>query len=379
VTTRRIVDLSDLPVIDGHCHPLLLDPWTLTPDEFLGLFTEARADTMTDHIPHTGYFRRALRDFARRLGTEATVDAIVERRSQLGAVPACRRLSEGRVAALLVDTGYPPGAMPLGLMRQALPTTVHEVFRVETCAQSLLAKGLVYEEFLAAFREDLRAAARGAVAFKSIIAYRSGLAIQAWTADEASRAHRVAMTRVRAGGSTRLTEKPLLDTLVEVTLDVCQESGRPLQVHTGFGDPDIDLLQANPLLLRPILENPRWAGVRIIALHMGYPYFREAAFMAAVWPRLHVDLSLALPFLGAGAIFPLIEMISLAPSSKLLYGSDLGGLPELFAFSADWSRTTLGEALGWLVERGDLSPEDARGVGRQILAGNARALYGLSS
>ena len=59
--------------------------------------------------------------------------------------------------------------------------------------------------------------------------------------------------------------------------------------------------------------------------------------------------------------------------------SDLGGLPELFALSADWSRTTLGEALGWLVKRGDLSPEDARGVGRQILAGNARTLYGLSS
>ena len=227
VMTRRIVDLSDLPVIDGHCHPLLLDPWTVAPDEFLGLFTEGRADTMTEHIPHTGYFYSALRDFARRLGTEEGSMPSLSAGANWGcpSLPQAQRKPGGGPAR---RHGYPPGAMPLGLMRQALPTTVHARSRVETCAQSLLEKGLVYEEFLVAFREDLRAAARGAVAFKSIIAYRSGLAIQAWTADEASRAHRVAMARVQAGGSTRLTEKPLLDTLVEVTLDVCQESGRPL-------------------------------------------------------------------------------------------------------------------------------------------------------
>jgi len=186
------------------------------------------------------------------------------------------------------------------------------------------------------------------------------------------------VARVHAGGSTRLTEKPLLDTLVETTLDVCRETGHPLQLHTGFGDPDVDLLQANPLLLRPVLEDPRWARVPIVVLHMAYPYFREAAFMAAVWPQLHVDLSLALPFLGAGGVSPLIDMLSLAPSSKLLYGSDLGGLPELFALSADWARANLGEALSWLVERGDIDLEDARRVGRQILTDNATALYRLS-
>jgi predicted TIM-barrel fold metal-dependent hydrolase len=53
---------------------------------------------------------------------------------------------------------------------------------------------------------------------------------------------------------------------------------------------------------------------------MAYPYFREAAFLAAVWPQVHLDLSLALPLLGAGAVAPLIEILALAPASKLLYG-----------------------------------------------------------
>ena len=378
MTPSRSVDLSDLPAVDGHCHPLLSDPWALEPEGFLNLLTEARADEMPRHVPHTGYFRRAIRDLARRLDTDPTVEAVLQRRRQLGAEAACRTLTESRVAALLVDTGHPPEAMLLAVMRLALPCVIHEIFRIETCAQSLLPKGLAYEEFLPIFREELRAGARRSVAFKSIIAYRSGLAIRAWTPDEAARAYQGALARVQAGGSARLTEKPLLDTLVEVALDVCRETGRPLQIHTGFGDPDIDLLQANPLLLRPVLEDPRWAHVRIVALHMAYPYFREAAFMAAAWPQFYVDLSLALPFLGPGAVPPLVEMLSLAPSSKLLYGSDLGGLPELYALSADWGRAILGEALGSLVERGEITADEGRQIGCQILVENATALYGLS-
>ncbi len=110
---------------------------------------------------------------------------------------------------------------------------------------------------------------------------------------------------------------------------------------------------------------------------MAYPYTREAAFMTAVWPQVHLDLSLALPFLGPGALFPLLEILSLAPLSKLMYGSDVSGLPELFALAAEWARATLGEALGWLVERDGLDERAAAAAGRAILSDNARALYGL--
>jgi predicted TIM-barrel fold metal-dependent hydrolase len=377
MTTERRVALADLPVVDGHCHPLLPDPLALGAGDFLSFFTEAREDTMAVHVQHTGLLQRAIRGLGGRLGVHADIDRILERRRQVGVESGCRTLTESRVAALLVDTGYPPEAMAIDSMRKILPCRVHEVFRIETCAQSLLVENLPYEEFLAVFREQLRAAAAHVVAFKSIIAYRSGLAIRPWTADHISQAYRTVTTRVQAGGTTRLTEQPLLDTLVTATLEVCRDTGRPLQFHSGFGDPDVDLLQANPILLRSVLEDQRWASVPIVALHMSYPYFREAAYLASVWPRFYVDLSLALPFLGAGAMLPLVEMISLAPSSKLLYGSDLRGLPELFALSADWGRATLADALSWLVDRGDMDADEARQVGRRILAENAIDLYRL--
>ena len=379
VTLAPPVDLSDLPAVDGHCHPLLPHPWDVAPARFLALFTEAPPDRMSRHIPHTGYFRRALRELAQRLATDATVDAILARRRQLGAEPACRSVGEGGVTALLADTGYPPEAMPLAEMRRLLPCAIHEVFRIETCAEALIVKGLAYEEFLEAFREALRGGARHAVAFKSIIAYRSGLAIRWWAPAEAAGAYRAVIARVQAGGSARLIEQPLLDTLLETALEVCRDTARPLQLHTGFGDPDIDLLQANPLLLRPVLEDPRWQDVSIVALHMAYPYHREAAYLASVWPGFHVDLSLAMVFLGAAAVLPLVEMLALAPASKLLYGSDVHGLPELFALSAEWGRASLGEALGWLVERGGITVEEGRRMGGQILSGNAATLYRLPS
>jgi len=372
-----IVDLSDLSVVDGHCHPLLPDPWAVSPAALLDRFSEGRPGSMAAHVPHTGYYRRAVRALAALYQVEPIPEAILARRRTLGPEIARRLLVERGVAALLVDTGYPPQAMSLAEMRGLLPCPIHEVFRIEGCAEALLTRALPYPEFLEAVRRELRAATERCVALKTIIAYRSGLAVRAWNPDEIGDAYGRALGRGQAGGGWRLTEKPLLDSLFAEALAVASATGRPLQIHTGFGDPDIDLLQANPLLLRPILEDPAWAGVRLVLLHMAYPYCREAGFMAAVWPQVFVDLSQMPMFLGAGSVPPLLEILALAPASKLLYGSDVGALPELFGLAADWTRAALGEALGWLVERGELTVEEARATGRRILSENALALHGL--
>jgi predicted TIM-barrel fold metal-dependent hydrolase len=373
------VDLSAIPLVDGHCHPLLRDPADVSIETFLDLFSEGRPGTMRGHVIHTGYYRRAIRALASRLGVAPTVEAVLEaRRRHLGPDTARAQFAAAGIAALLVDTGYPAdGGMPLAEMHRRLGCAVHEVFRIETAAERLLERRLPYDEFIAAFRGALAEAAPRCVAFKTIIAYRTGLDVRAWSDEECRASYARALAAVPSAGRPRLADKPLLDRLVEITLEAARETSRPIQVHSGFGDPDIDLLRANPLLLRPILEDARWASVGLVLLHMAYPYTREAAFMTSVWPQIHLDISLALPFLGAGAHFPLIEILSLAPSSKLTYGSDVSALPELFALSAEWGRSALGDALGWLVERDGLAPAEAARMGRAILSDNARTLYAL--
>jgi hypothetical protein len=370
------MDLSALPVVDGHCHPLFVDPSALDADQLLDLLSEGRPGTMRAHVPHTGYFRRVVGDLARRFDVPATLDAVLTARAAAGPDAARAIFAEARIEALLVDTGYPATAMSLDVMRHVLSCGIHEVFRIERCAERLVAQAWPYDTFLRAFEEELTAAAARCVSFKTIVAYRSGLAVRPWSQTDVAAAYRSAVGRV-GGGAVRLTEKPLLDTLVLTTLGVARQTQRPLQIHTGFGDPDIDLPLANPTLLRPVIEDGHAAGVPLVLLHMAYPYVREAAFMTAVWPQVHIDLSLALPFLGPGAVAPLTELLALAPASKLMYGSDVSALPELFALSAAWGRAALGEALEALHARGDLSEDAAPAVAAMILAGNARTLYRL--
>ncbi len=372
------IDLSALPIVDDHCHPLLADPWNVSREEILALSSESRPGTMDAHVSETAYHRRLVRDLAREVGTGETLEAVLDRRRVLGDRLAAT-VAARRIEAVLVDTGYPPGAMSLAEMARVLPCAVHEIVRVESIAEHLLAESIGAADFLEAFRAELTRAAGRAVALKSIIAYRSGLAVRSWRPAEVRQAHRDARDRFERTGTARLVEKRLLDTLFAITLDVARDTGRPLQIHSGFGDPDIDLVLANPLLLRPIVEDERWRDVRLVLLHLAYPYAREAAFMTAVWPQPHLDLSLALPFLGAGAAAPLIEVIALAPPSKLLYGSDLRGIPELFALSADWARQTLADTLGWLSARERWSVDEVIRVARMILADNARALYRLTA
>ncbi|HXH84752.1 MAG TPA: hypothetical protein VNN07_17730, partial [Candidatus Tectomicrobia bacterium] len=140
----RVVDLAGAPAVDGHCHPLLADPWDVAASTFVELFTEGRPGTMGGHVEHTGYYRRAVAALARRLGVDPSVDAVLAARRRGGPGKAAAALEASGVAALLVDTGYPPDAMPLDEMRRRLPCAIHEVVRVEACAEARLRAALPY-------------------------------------------------------------------------------------------------------------------------------------------------------------------------------------------------------------------------------------------
>ena len=50
----------------------------------------------------------------------------------------------------------------------------------------------------------------------------------------------------------RLSSKPVIDYFVVRALRFAAPRAWPLQFHTGYGDPDLDLRLANPLHLRPL-------------------------------------------------------------------------------------------------------------------------------
>ncbi len=152
--------------------------------------------------------------------------------------------------------------------------------------------------------------------------------------------------------------------------------GLPLQLHTGFGDPDLTLHRADPSLLTPFIRAVEPTGARLVLLH-SYPYHRQAAWLAQAFPHVYADIGLAVSYAGAGARRILAETLELAPFGKLLFSTDAYGLPELFLVGTAQFEAALDGVLGEWTGAGAWSPADASRVAVMIRSANARRLYAL--
>ena len=174
----------------------------------------------------------------------------------------------------------------------------------------------------------------------------------------------------------RLTEKALIDYLLVHALRVASRREIPVQFHTGFGDPDLDLRLANPLHLRPLLEEKQWHRAPIVLLHAGYPFVKEAGYLASVYPQVYLDFGLAVPFLStAGMRQTVQQLLELAPYTKVMFSTDAHAIPELYYLGAKWGRESLAHVLEDAIRSSDLTPQEAKHTGERILLENARELY----
>ena len=212
---------------------------------------------------------------------------------------------------------------------------------------------------------------------KSIIAYRTGLDIEWTTRDEATRAFGLVKDQADREGRLRLASKPLCDYLVLAALEVANRQEMPFQFHTGFGDTDLNMLKANPLHMRPLLESDQFRQVPFVLLHAAYPYVRELGYLAAMYPNVYMDISLAIPFITTAIPHMIHETLALTPITKVLYSSDAFSIPEIFWLANRWGRAALERVLGEIVGAGALTEAQARRAGEQILSGNARRIYQL--
>jgi len=355
----------DVELVDHHCHTVirgLLDRGGL--ESFL---------TESDRPPPPGcsHFDTQLGAAVRRLcaplldlPSGAAPDEYVARRHELGADEVNRRLLGGaRVSAMLVDSGLGGDAM---LDRRDLArlsgAAVHEVVRLEAVADDVAAGRPDPSQFAEAFAAELEGRLGGAVAVKSVIAYRDGLDFDPRRPSAAE--VRQAADQWLARGARRLEHPVLLRHLLWHGLD----AGLPLQLHAGFGDPDEDLRRCDPALLTGFL---RAAETPVMLLHC-YPYHRQAAYLASVFPHVYMDVGLAIPHVGHRASAILAEALELCPFHKLLYSSDAYGLPELHFLAAGTFREALGEALAPLL----VDQAEARRIADLIASGNARRVYG---
>jgi len=363
--------LTDRPLVDAHCHPATARP--LDAVGFAALCSESPWPRSSGVDGQAVLAVRRWCPPALGLPAHAPLAEYLAARAELGPEETTRRLLRAaNLRALLVDTGLPgEGELSLDAMAAAAGAPVAEVVRLEALAERV-AGAATASGFADAFTSALAAALAHprAVAVKSIVAYRDGLDIDPArpTAAEVTRAAEAWLR----GGARRLTDPALLRFLLWSAVD----AGRPIQLHTGFGDADVTLARADPGLLQPFCAATRGAGAPLVLLHC-YPYHRSAGWLAHLYPHVHVDVGLTLNYVGPRAPAVLAEMLELAPFDQVHYSSDGYGPAELHLAGAAQFRHALGVVLSGFVDGGGLTAADAGRIAAGIGADNAVALYGL--
>ena len=294
----------------------------------------------------------------------------------------------------LIPTWSPVPLTDPSLLGRLADVPTRTVLRLETIAEELAAEQIEPGDFPDRIAAAIERLAPGVVAAKTIAGYRCGLALPARQASRAALVHAVSVflgtaraDLARANHAQRRESRPdadhaspappssmrprLIDpTIIRFLIGCAVDNGLPLQVHTGFGDADLNLGESDPVLLTPLLRELASTGVPILLLHT-YPYQRHAGYLAQVFDNVFCDVGLAIPHTGHRAHHALAELLELAPYGKVLYSSDAYGLPELFYLGAVLFRQSLSRLLGDMA----LPADEAARIGLMIAQGNAQRVY----
>jgi Amidohydrolase len=181
------------------------------------------------------------------------------------------------------------------------------------------------------------------VGFKSIAAYRTGLAVS--TSDtqaniEKSLCDAIKSCRESGGRSLRLQHKPFNDYIIRTALDLAKKPGESIirkynfhfasptscvfvvQFHTGLGDADLLLATATPTLLQPLIR--AYPRVTFVLLHSSWPFSQEAGYLAAMYKNVFLDFGEVFPQVSAQGQRDLIHaLLELCPTNKIMWSCEL--------------------------------------------------------
>ncbi|KAI3827082.1 hypothetical protein L1987_01146 [Smallanthus sonchifolius] len=404
---REAVEKAE--VVDAHAHNIVaLD----SSVPFLACFSEASGKALSDVLSTLNFklkfvymehglttlgfiLQRSLRDIAELYGSELSLQGVQEFRSHSDIQTISKMCFKAAgISTVLLDDGLMLDKM-LGIEqhRDILPF-VGRILRIERLAEAILDEGIkngmswTLDTFTESFIGRLKSYpfctfqnsglgttdVTRVVGLKSIAAYRSGLDINMNVTTK--KAEEGLAEVLLAGNPVRITNKNFIDYIFVRSLEVAVCCDWPMQIHTGFGDKDLDLRLANPLHLRNLLEDHRFLDCRIVLLHASYPFSREASYLASIYHQVYLDFGLVVPKLSVhGMISSVKQLLELAPLKKVMFSTDGCAFPETFYLGAKRAREVVFSVLRDACSDGDLSVSEAVEAVTDIFAENAKKFY----
>lgn len=218
----------------------------------------------------------------------------------------------------------------------------------------------------------------GAVGIKFEIAYFRPLSFSDPGQEQAAAIY---AKYVRGGRVPEPEYRDLQDFLFRYLL---REAGRlqlPVQIHTAVGGGDYFNLSGGKVMnLENILRDPGFENVTFVLLHGGFPYEREAIWLAAR-KNVYFDSSLMGLFLYPEQLKnALRQWLELYPE-KVMYGSDtfpisdVMGAEESYWLATESARTALGAALAEMVSANEIGEAQAVAMAHAYLHDTAAGIY----
>ncbi|GJN72383.1 hypothetical protein PCL_04163 [Purpureocillium lilacinum] len=386
--------IRSTPIIDNHAHPLLKRD-ALGRHPLLSIATEAHGDalhTSKDGLAHY----RAVKQLSEILGCDRTWEAVaaaIEQRRQSDYDAWIATCLFG-IQCVLVDDGLDGTgeAEPYSHFDKFTSSAAKRIVRIEHVAAPLIEAACTtcnsakeaYREFGRTFEQSILHAISDpeVVGFKSVICYRTGLAIpRTPNAEQAISAFEGIFEQRRAPGAeafARVDHPGLNEHLVHFVAGLVKTShgNKPIQFHTGLGDNDITLTTSSPSHLQAFIEE--YPTVPIVLLHSGYPFARETGYLAAMYANVHADIGEVFPFLSRDGQENVVRhILELCPASKILWSTDGHWFPETYFLAVTQMREVFETVLCDYVHKGDLSWAQAIRVVEDLLFHNANRLYNL--
>ncbi len=370
-----------IEMVDNQGQCLLLDYRNCSLVDFAKPYCESqKAEMLSRHIPLSLFYQSMIRKLLARFRCTGLDDylkmrAIQNQNDHLGGL-----FSDAGIGTILLDdSSSADDLLPASQLAQLTNLNVHRVLSIESVLERLFVENDTFDQAMRSLEGALNRAIEASaerhlkvVALKTTLA-NGGLALDGATVAAARTAYHPARKELLDSG--RLGCTPSYNYLLTEVLELAVKLGLPVQVRAA-SDQRVINIETNPLAFQSVLKAKRFADLKVVFLH-SYPFVREVAYLASVYPGVFFDLSLANSLLAPDLTRVYYEALSAAPYSKLLAGTGGNTQPESYWYGAICLRRGLSEALKELTERGFLLKAQMEEVERAVLRSNAINLYGL--
>lgn len=151
----------------------------------------------------------------------------------------------------------------------------------------------------------------------------------------------------------------------------------PMIIHTAVGlHPALKFEFNSPLELPRVFldDDILRAETQFVLIHTGYPYHQHVAAMLSQFPNVFTDLSFYSKFPGV-VEETLRAFLALAPSEKVMHGSDSNNVPEEIGYCAWNTRHVLAKVLRDYKNNYGWTQRDCKKIANNVLHENARRVF----